>query len=503
MPRKPTAPQIHALLLKQQVRRAVRAARSPGQRIVTVMMALFGAYMGFTLIVLGLYFPIFARQMAAGTDPVELVNRQALSVLFGLFAMRFLFQKTPKLQLQPYLHLPIARTHLVAFFALASVVSVHNLFPLLFTIPFALTYLAPEFGQRAAWTWIVGSLALLLASNFANLYLRTLLHRREGLFLSVLGGFALVGLIDEYSGAHLIRSISSGLFTSLLRADLATVLSFVLFVASTAIFAGAALLESVRTQSVENAPPRRAGRLHELAERWDVSGHLVWLELRLMWRNRRPRHYLLVSLLFSTIYLVLLLASPRMFGDFIFAAVIGLFASGGFALNYGQLMFGWDSTYYDGLLGRNIRTRAITRSKIIVLQASCLVLFVLSLPLFLWMRPDLVPLHVAFLFYNAGVTSQLVMELAVRNHDRVDLGRTGGFFNYEGFSARHWLWFIPTALPPTLLMVALRHRPELAWTVLAVAGLVSLAATEFWVKRHSTLLDRSKYRMAAGFRRES
>ncbi len=503
MPRPLKASAVFGLLMRQQVRRLSRAARSPGQRLVTVIMGLFAVYMGFTLVVSALYFPVFARQMAAGVDPVELVNRHALPVLFGLFAMRFLFQKTPKVQLQPYLHLPIPRTQLVTFFAAASVVSAHNLFPLLFVVPFALAQLAPEFSQRAAWSWILGAFALLLASNFANLYLRTLLHRRERVFLSILGGFALVGLADEYTGAHLLRAVSSGLFTSLLRGDPVTLLAFGVFVASTAVLAGAALLESIRTQSTENAPPRRAGRLHELAERWDVSGHLVWLELRLMWRNRRPRHYLLVSMLFSTVYLVFLLASPRAFGGFVFAAMMGLFASGGFVLNYGQLMFGWDSGYWDGLIGRNIRTRVMARSKVIVLQASCLVLFFVSLPLFLWLRPELVPLHVAFLFYNAGVTSQIVMELAVRNRDRVDLARTGGFFNYEGFSARHWLWFIPTALPPTLLIVALRDRPDLAWSALAIAGLAGLAVTEAWVQRHATLLDRSKYRMAAGFRRDA
>jgi hypothetical protein len=203
--------------------------------------------------------------------------------------------------------------------------------------------------------------------------------------------------------------------------------------------------------------------------------------------------------MFSTVYLVFFLAWPGLFEGPALGAVIGLFASGGFVLNYGQLMFAWDSSYMDGMLSRAIRLRVLTRAKTIVLQASCLLLFVVSLPVFLWLRPDLVPLHVAFLFYNAGITTQIILELATRNNDGIDLGRDGGFFNYEGFSAKHWIWFFPTALPPTILLFLLRDTPQVAWTALAALGLLGLLTTELWTRRHARRVHARKHAMLAGF----
>ena len=71
-------------------------------------------------------------------------------MLGGLFMLRFLFQKTPRMQLRPYLHLPVDQRHLVAFFEAGTVLSVHNLFPLLFAVPYAARHLAPTFGASAA-----------------------------------------------------------------------------------------------------------------------------------------------------------------------------------------------------------------------------------------------------------------------------------------------------------------------------------------------------------------
>ena len=168
--------------------------------------------------------------------------------------------------------------------------------------------------------------------------------------------------------------------------------------------------------------------------------------------------------------------------------------------NYGQLMFSWDSPYYDGMLARNIPFKIMVRAKLLLLQASCVVLFVISLPLFAWFRPDLIPLHMAFLFYNAGITTVLVMELATRNSSAVDVERSGSFFNYEGFSVRHWLWFLPTALPPSLFMASMSTSPALGLSILAGLGFVSLAFTDAWTRFFAKGLRHRKYTMATGFR---
>ena len=112
----------------------------------------------------------------------------------------------------------------------------------------------------------------------------------------------------------------------------------------------------------------------------------------------------------------------------------------------------------------------------------------------------LIPLHFTFLFYNAGITSVLILELASRNKQAINIGKSGGFFNYEGFSAKHWLWFIPTALPPVLFMMAMSDRAQLALIILATLGFVSVLLSDAWTRYFARGLTIRKHDMLEGFR---
>ena len=92
------------------------------------------------------------------------------------------------------------------------------------------------------------------------------------------------------------------------------------------------------------------------------------------------------------------------------------------------------------------------------------------------------------------------MELATRNSQSVDISQSGSFFNYEGFSSKHWLWFIPTALPPTLFMIAVQNHLFAGLILLASLGFVNLICTELWTNYFSRGLSLRKYEIAQGFR---
>ena len=464
-----------------------------------LILGVMAVYSSFTLLVLGYYFDRFATEIFPSMDPVVLVNRYLLAAFVSLFFIRFLFQKMPRMKVVPYLHLPIRRRRLVLFFQATSLLSVHNIYPMLFFIPFWIRFVFPSDMITGNIFWIISVVGVLGGSHFANLYLRSVLKQRSGIFYLLMILFILVTVVDETAGLGMIQNTSAYLFDQVLGGDLS---SFGLLLSINLAMAGAStmtLLRSLNEPHAAQTTSHVSSREIVIPERFGITGRLIYLELLLMWRNRRPRHYLIVSLLFSTMYLIFMLAS-RAFGGYAFSALIGLFASGGFALNYGQLMFSWDSTYFDGMLSRSISFRQLVRAKLLLLQGSCLLMFAISLPLFVWLRPDLVPLHLTFLIYNAGITTVLVMELATRNRQAVDIGRSGNFFNYEGLSAKHWLWFIPTALPPTLFMAAMSDYPGWGLTVLAFAGFSGLLSTDLFARYFARGLQSRKYRMAAGFR---
>jgi hypothetical protein len=388
----------------------------------------------------------------------------------------------------------------VVFFQASSLLTVHNVYPLVFFIPFWFTYVGPEHSAISGSLWLASVLLLLGASHFGNLVLRSLLARRAAWFYPLIVLLVLVAIIDETSGNGMTTTLSAHLFGQILSGDpLSFGLTSGVFVVL-AVWSSLLLHRTLRQPLASEVSAVVKRSRFRVPARYGMAGQLLHLELLLMWRNRRPRHYLILSLMFSTMYLVVMMATERAYGGVIFDGLIGLFASGGLALNYGQLMFSWDSRHFDGILARNISMKQVVRAKLLLLQFSCLVLFIISLPLFLWFKPELLVVHFAFLLYNAGITTILVMELASRNVNPVDIAQSGSFFNYEGFSAKHWLWFIPTALPPTLFMLAVKDHLITGLVVLSSIGFISLLATDMWTSYFSKALTRRKYSMAEGFR---
>ena len=113
--------------------------------------------------------------------------------------------------------------------------------------------------------------------------------------------------------------------------------------------------------------------------RYGPIGHLIQLEIKLMWRNKRTRQILFMSLVFVLLGFFYSLSSVYEGNTSIFMASFGfLLLSGGLVQNYGPLMFSWESRYFDGTLVRPIDFRAMVRAKLLFLQASCLVLFCFS-----------------------------------------------------------------------------------------------------------------------------
>jgi hypothetical protein len=297
-----------------------------------------------------------------------------------------------------------------------------------------------------------------------------------------------------------VNDISSFLLSKILLGDLSLLMLVAALTGFALVASTIALARGLREAPPDALDSRTPVPVLDRLEDYGKVGALVLMECRLMARNKRPRHYLIMAFLFSTAYLMLILVNQGAFDPVFFGAVIGLFASGGFALNYGQLMFSWESAFFDGLLTRDIDAREMVEAKLILLQISCALLFLVSLPIIAALRSDLLGLHVSFLLYNAGITSLLIMFLAVRNRRAIDIRKGGSFFNYEGFSFAHWLWLIPTAVPPTALMLLMRNRMSTALILIASAGFAGVLLTPVWSRIFAAGLTSRRYLMAQGFR---
>ena len=494
---------LYRTLLRNQWKRLLRRTPLAYRWLKLLTLGLAGACLIFVLVALGLLAERIAWEVLPGVAVVPFLNARLLKIFVAMFSLRFFLQRTPRLQIRPYLHLPIPRRRLVRFFQLFSLLSVHNVCPLLFFIPFWVRYIAG--GPYATWTpdlwllmWLLGIGLVLIFSHYLNTLLRALLNQSATRFFAVVAVPAGLIALDELLGMGVLNQLSYAIFGGLLAGNGFVLIGLIGLTAAVYARSGVLLMRRLRRGAVPTGEPLLSGYALTFDAAQGQVHNLIVLELKMMWRNKRPRQFLLLSVVFSLAYLALLLADATA-GAGPLGAVVGMFASGFFALNYGQLMFGWESAYFDGILARAIPPQKLVLAKLLLLQSSCFILFTLTLPLFLWLAPELAGLHTAFLFYNAGVTSVLMLALAMRNRKHVDVSDCS-LLNYEGFSALHWLWFIPTLLPPATVLVVFRDQSLLALGLIGGLGGASFVLSRAWTALFTRQLVRRKYLMAAGFR---
>ncbi len=429
---------------------------------------------------------------------ISVLSRYALVGLLGLFPLRFFLQRTPHVSIRPYLHLPVSQTKLIWYFQFSSLASLHNLLPILFLLPFWIRETLLESQKTAPGVlWMTGFCLLMLVSHYGVLILRSLLDRS---LLDFFIGISVLGIIsaaDLILGQQFLLQASSYVFQHIAQGNLVVWLLLV-FVTFLVIYWSGLLFRKRLQEESACGDAQPLWQITFDTKQGEII-NLMLLEVKMMFRNKRPRTYFLISVVLGTVYVGMILANFKGSPVGLVGAVLGVFASGMFAANYGQLMFSWESCYFDGFLSRAHSFQGIVLAKTYLLQLSCALLFVVSLPVFLLMRPDLTALHISFLFYNAGITVGIMMVLAIHNRKRLNLIRNG-FMNYEGFTLAHWFWFILAIIPAAVVFHLLSDNPEIAMGIIAASGVAGIFLTRplsLVLARH---LARRRYVMADGFR---
>lgn len=476
--------------------------RNPSWSGISVAYAIF-------LVLLALYFllvlalsgamigPLLTSQDPA-TNVVRLVNQHLLSGFLLLFLTRLLFQNTPQVNIGPYLHLPISRSALVRFFSFAALFHLHNLLPLAFFIPFWISNLALDYPASTSLSWLAGIAAVIGLSNYLVLCINLALVRRA-LPVWILGG-GTCGLIalDYWQQWGYTGALSSAVFDSLLEPG-GPVLALALLAATCLLFGLTCRL--LKDHLHDEAPSEKGfttgsqSLLDRLADLGPVS-RLMALEIKLAIRNKRPRQILWSALMFVPLGLINLMLYTRGSSDSTFLYYFwGFFLTSGFALNYGQFMFGWESLYFDGHLARPVHFRHLLWAKLLLMQVSCPVLALVCLPFLLILTPESLVTYSVFLLYNIGFSTACMLFFATMNRKRLYI-TPSSFFNQQGASLHHMIVIIPLMAPPALLILATDFGP----LALAGGGLLCWALSPVWVRLLAHRLQKCKYRMAAGFR---
>ncbi len=476
-----------------------RSSSSGKGLAVRVFVGLIVLYFCLAAVFLGLHLKAIIEKADPSRDVIKIFCGFLLYYFAFDIVARFLFQDLPTLTVKPYLIQPIRRRVLIRFLNIRSLISFFNLLPVLLLFPFVLTTIAIKFGSQTTGLFLVSIVAFILANHYLIVYLK----RKMEVDNRWLVGFFLVcvalGLLDYYKIFSLSR-VSIAVFSTFLARPwmvlIAVFLSAVAYVNNKRFLFNNLYMEEKEGESSVNS----TSDLYFL-DRYGIIGELIAIDLKLIWRNKRPRTMMLYSLLFIfygfIFYSSKNLAAPSHWWSLMFG---GLFLTGVTLFNYGSFLFSWQSNFFDGLMTVDLSLDSYLKGKWFLLSSMTTAMFVVT-SFYGLIDPKLLLIQLACYLYNLGVNVVVLMYLATWNYKSMDLSRSS-MMNYQATGVVQWLFTLLLFLIPAAIYFFFYYLSG-SWAAigsLGLAGMISLLWRDRWIAWITRAFKKRKYLVLQGFR---
>lgn len=465
---------------------------------IRVVMALLILYLFLNVLFVGIFLDKLLGEIFANDDLVK--SFCGILLIYFLFdlLMRLQLQELPTLRVQPYLHLPIKRNILVRYLALTAVFSAFNLWPFVLFLPFIFKIIAPDSGFVTALAFIIAIAGLTVFNNYLALYIKRKSNLNGWVFLVSAVVLILITSCDFKWHLYSLHDISYAFFGRLVSipalAIVPLVLGVVMYYFNFLYLKQNMYLEELTAHKVKIY--KSSTDIPVLA-RFGAVGDLAANEIKLILRNKRPRSALVMGLFFM--FYGLIFYTNHLYGQnwYIF---VGMFMTGIFIISYGQFMFSWQASHFDGILVSNISFSDFLKAKYLLFTMVSTVAFLLTTP-YAYFGWKIVVVHFVMYLWNIGVNTTMVLFFANRNFKRIDLSK-GASFNWEGVGATQLLLSFPLILAPYLVylpFMVFKH-PDMGLIALGVIASLFILTRSYWIKQLEADYYSKRYQIAEGFR---
>lgn len=126
--------------------------------------------------------------------------------------------------------------------------------------------------------------------------------------------------------------------------------------------------------------------------------------------------------------------------------------------------------------------------------------YILTIP-YVYFGIKVLLINTAAYLFNIGINSFLMLYFATYHRKKIDLSK-GAAFNYQGFSITQFIIVIPAFLIPVFIYLpfGLLGYPYAGVLTIGILGLIGLLLNKIWLNIIVKKFNRSRYKMAAGFR---
>ena len=448
---------------------------------------------------LGLFLETIIQKTMPGQNPVLIFCGFILYYFSVDFVLRYFIQDLPLLSIQPYIILNIRRRQLIHFLHIRSLINYFNLQTLVLSIPFILGAVRYRYGWLAAVGFLCTVLALILINHFGILYLKRKTEINNRWFF-VFVGIMLILASADYFQWFSVNRLSVQIFSTLLSHPWYCLVAIILAALVITLHYGF-LKDRLYIEEKEGNHKKRQTVQYSWLDRYGIHGELLELDIKLIWRNKRPKAALLYSLLILFygfwFYKPSTLQDPNHWWSLIMA---GIFITGVSIFNYGMFLFAWQCSFYDGLMSTHLPLQSYLKSKWLLLAAMSFLIFLLT-AFYGLMDWKLLIIQLACFLYNLGVNQILLLYFATLNYKAIDIGQRNSM-NYQGTGIVQWLYSIVLILLPLLIYILVSKwmSPWAGIAVLGAVGLLSLLLRDMWLSLILKAFQKHKYLILQGFR---
>jgi hypothetical protein len=492
---------MYQTLLRQSWLQFVRSSNL-GRNVATLIFIgflclMFGAY----ILLLAFFLENILQEFSGQGNAFALLNSILIYYFLAEILMRYFMQSLPVLNVQPFLHLPISRIKLVNFLIWRSYTHPLNFLSAVFFLPYTLHALVPAIGMGAAWQWwSVLVLCSLIINGLMFFFKKHLDDKPAGTIILIL-------LAGTFAGSQFFGWFSLGEFTApfFLKAAEQAWLPLLLLGLLVMLF----VLNS-RFLQEHIYPEDWAGKKERLRHvpalgflrSLGAEGELIGLEWRLIIRHKRSRSVLFLTV-FALLYGLIFYNNPEYHHEKKgFLLFVGIFITGIFMINFGQLLYSWNSSHYDFYLSKPLAAEQYVRAKYYLLSVISVGCFMLSIP-YVYFGWEVLMINACMLLFNLGVNVFVVMNIAMWGPKKLNLAN-GSVFNYQGLGAAQWVMAIPVFLLPYLFYTPLSFAgyPRAGILLLGFIGLLGILLQKNLIGMTARRLQLRKYRIAHTFRNE-
>ncbi|MDO6595909.1 DUF5687 family protein [Oceanihabitans sp. 2_MG-2023] len=474
-----------------------RSASFGKSLVLKILMLFFALYFVAMFLIMGIAMYPMLKKVFPESDPFVMFNSFIFFWVLGDLVVRFFFQKLPVMSVKPLLTLPIKRKKVVNFVLGKSALSFFNFLPLFAIIPFGVTLIVKDYNVSTVLVWMLTIIIITQINNFLNFIIESLSAKTELSFLPIILLAGSLFALNHFQIISIAETLSNGV-QAIANNPLFLIVPILIWIGlylynfkilRNKLFLDSSLKTKTQEVNVSNL---------EWTKKFGDIAPFMQLDLKLLWRNKRPKSS--VWMLFLGLLYGLFFYPNPIYQDkeFLFAFV-GIFVTGIFLINFGQFIPAWDSGYYKMLMSQNIKYKQYLKSKYTLMTLSVIILFVLSIP-YVYFGWKILLAHFAAAIYNIGVNTYVILLGGSFNRKKIDLNQRAAF-NFQGTGAVQWIIGIPLMLLPMGIFAIFNFtfHFEIGILALILLGVIGIVFHQKIMKLITKKYLDSKYKMIDAF----